>query len=389
MRVLFIEAAYGFGGSLTGLLELLRYLPGDMDPIVVAPFDPWEYVDPMPGVKLEVVDVKRPLPKSGGHWIPGLWRYYRDYFRPWYRVTREMIHRHSPDIVHANNSLSINYGVGRAAGRLGVPAVCHQKDFEYDGRLMRMMAGKSPFPHHIAMSKSIQDQLVMLGVERSKCEVIFDPMTSPPEALYRQRQRRDHHRTPVVAMHSMVIHWKGQHVFLEAVAELEKRGRTDFTPVIAGSPPAGEPGYLDQLKRRSGELGIGERIRWAGHQANVYEFLVDVDIAVHASVDPEPFGRVVPEAMLMGIPGTVSTGGGPAEYVVDGEMGYHAPCGDAGALATAIEKLLDLTPEQRLAMGESARRHAIQQFAPEPLSRQMAGIYSRLLQSGSTAPASA
>ena len=360
----------------------MRYLPDRIEPVLVTPFDPWTHVDRPDRLTHDRVDVDAPLPKTGGHWLPGLWRYYRDYYRVWNRVTRRAVDRHRPDLVVANNSLSINFGVGTAAKWAGVPSVCHQKDFEYDGRLMRMMASRSPFDHFISMSRSIEDQLVDLGVPRSRSTEIFDPMTPPSDALLHRRRCRVAElgdAMPVVAMHSMVIHWKGQHVFLRAVAELARRGVTNFRPMIAGSPPAGEPGYIDELKALAGELGIAGRIEWVGHQRDVYEYLTGVDIAVHASVDPEPFGRVVPEAMLMGIAGVVSTGGGPQQYVVDGEMGLHAPCGDVSALAGAIEKLLAMPVGDREAMGEAARQHALRAFAPERLAGQMVSLFDGVM----------
>ena len=379
MKVLYLEAAYGFGGSLTGLLELFRYLPDSIEPILVTPFDPWSHTDHPPNIEHEQVDIAAPLPKSGGHWLPGLYRYYADYLKPWQTVTAQMIRKYQPDLVHANNSLSINYGVGRAAKKFGVPSICHQKDFEYPGKLMQIMASRTPFDHHIAMSRSIQDQLVTLGVPESKCSEIFDPMTPPSDDQLAGRRATMPQAPPVVAMHSMIIEWKGQHVFIDAIAELAKRGVTNFRPMIAGSPPAGEPGYLDSIKQRASEKGVLDRIEFPGHQKDVYEYLTGVDIAVHCSIDPEPFGRVVPEVMLMGIPGVVSTGGGPQQYVIDGEMGFHAPCGDAMKLADAIERLLAMSPEQRDKMGETARQHALAEFTPQHLSNQMMSVYERLL----------
>lgn len=379
LKILFIESAYGFGGALTGLLEVIRYLPDRMTPVLVTPFDPWSYVEQPDRLDHERVDIDAPLPKTDGHWLPGIFRYYRQYYRPWYGVTQRMIDRHQPSLVFANNSLSINFGVGRAAASRKVKSICHQKDFEYPGRFMRAMASRSPFSHHIASSRPIEDHLVQLGVQRDRCTEIFDLITPPADGQFERRCQRVPQDPPIVSMHSMVIHWKGQHVFLRAVAELARRGETNFRPVIAGSPPAGEPDYLNELKALAAELKIADRIEWAGHQKDVYEYLANVDIAVHASVTPEPFGRVVPEVMLMGIPGVISTGGGPEQYVADGVMGLHAAGGDVNALADAIEKLLAMSPRQREVMGEAARQHALLEFAPERLAGQMVSLFDRVV----------
>ena len=378
MKVVIVEAAYGFGGSLTGLLDLLRYAPSDIEPVLVTPFDPWQHADPPPGLVHQQVDVRRPLPKSGGHWLPGLWRYHRDYYRPWDRVTREAIDRFEPDLVVANNSLSINFAVGRAAKRSGVPSVLHQKDFEYPGRLMRWMGRHAPFDRYLPMSRPLMEQLVDLGVPESRCHEVFDPMTFPDESVVRKRQDRLAHppaSSPVVAMHSMIVHWKGQHVFVEAIAKLHERGVREFRAVIAGAPPADEPDYLETLRQQARRCGVADAVEFPGLQRDVYDFLSGVDVAVHCSIDPEPFGRVVPEAMLMGIPVIVSQGGGPSQYVSDPATGRITPRGDAGSLADAIESMLRMSSRQRQALGEAGRESARQQFAPEPLAARMFEVY--------------
>ena len=378
MKILIVEAAYGFGGSLTGLLDLLRYAPADIEPVLITPFDPWQHIEPPPKLIHHQVDVRRPLPKSGGHWLPGLWRYHRDYYRPWYRVTRQAVKRFRPDLVVANNSLSINFAVGRAAKRDGVASVLHQKDFEYPGRLMRWMGNHAPFDRYLPMSRPLLDQLVELGVPEDRCREVFDPMTFPPESMVQRRSERvavDGASRPVVAMHSMIVRWKGQHVFLDAIAELHRRGVTDFRAIIAGAPPADEPDYIDTLRDQARRIGIADAVQFPGLQTDVYGFLSGVDIAVHCSIDPEPFGRVVPEAMLMGIPVIVSRGGGPSQYVDDPQTGRITPRGDAMALADAIESMLRMSTGERERLGGFGRKSARQQFAPEPLAATMFEVY--------------
>ena len=66
-----------------------------------------------------------------------------------------------------------------------------------------------------------------------------------------------------------------------------------------------------------------------------------LDVVVHASVEPEPFGRVVAEAMACGRAVVASDAGGVREIAKDGENALLHPCGDAAALAERIERLAD------------------------------------------------
>jgi len=378
IRVLYIEAAYGFGGSLTGLLQLFQNLPPHIEPVLVTPFDPWTHIEKPVGLIHRHVDITAPIVKQDGHWLPGILRYRRDEFLPWKRNVQELIRQFSPQMVHANNSLMINYACGHAAKACRVPSICHQKDFEYEGKLIRLMAKFSRFDHHIATSHANATQLIQLGISKKRCTAIYEPVVGPTATQLQYRQSLGHRDLPVVAMHSMVIHWKGQHVFLRAIAEHIRRGNVAIKPVIAGSAPAGEPGYMNELKTLAKELGISDQVDFIGHQRDVYQFLAGVDVAVHASVSPEPFGRVVPEAMLMGIGGIVSTGGGPAEYVTHGQTGLHAASGDVSGLADAIEQLA-MSPETRESMGVAARAFALENFDASRLTGNVVALYERIL----------
>lgn len=374
MRVLYVESAYGFGGSLTGLLHLFSALPSDVEPVLLTSFDPEAYVEIPDGLIHRQAEIP-PCPEHPGHWLPGLVHYYRYLVRPWMRAVDRAIREFQPDIIHANNSASINLGTGLIGRRRGIPTISHQKDFEYPGRVNRWVVGRSCYTHHIATSDSIADHLRSLGLAADRCTRIYEPVSGPPsDSLAAENSNA----VPIVAMHSMLVHWKGQHVVLRAAAEVRRRCSSPFRLVIAGGPPANDVQYGAELRALASELGIEDILEFRGHLRDVYGFLRTVDIAVHASIEPEPFGRVVPEAMLSGLPNVVTLGGGPAEYVVDGETGLHVPCGDVGAMADAVEKLLE-SPEMRRRMGTSAREFAMTEFDPATLAEQTAAVYRNIL----------
>jgi glycosyltransferase involved in cell wall biosynthesis len=85
------------------------------------------------------------------------------------------------------------------------------------------------------------------------------------------------------------------------------------------------------------------------------------DVVVHASVEPEPWGLVLAEAMAAGRAVIGAAAGGPLEMIVDGQNGLLAPPGDAAALAGSMESLFR-QPDLRRALGEAARKYAEQHF---------------------------
>ena len=142
------------------------------------------------------------------------------------------------------------------------------------------------------------------------------------------------------AMVGLLHPWKGQIVFLKAARRVFDRV-PDARAVIVGGPPHGGQRYADELKALAGDLGIADRVVFTGFRADVSEILKLMDILVHASISPEPFGRVIVEAMAMHRPVVASRAGGPLEIIEDGRNGFLVPPGDDEALAARIIDLLE------------------------------------------------
>ena len=86
-----------------------------------------------------------------------------------------------------------------------------------------------------------------------------------------------------------------------------------------------------------------------------------MDIVLHSSITPEPFGRVMIEGMALGRPVIAPREGGPLAIVVDGETGLLVPPRDADGMARALMELL-ADPERRKAMGRAARARVASVF---------------------------
>ena len=101
-----------------------------------------------------------------------------------------------------------------------------------------------------------------------------------------------------VAMVGRFAPWKGQHIFVEAVRQLVDR-HPDAEFLMAGSALFGEDGYERAVRDQARRL-VGDRIRFLGFVDDTPEFFRNLDIVVHASVQPEPFGQTIVEAMMAG-----------------------------------------------------------------------------------------
>ena len=99
-----------------------------------------------------------------------------------------------------------------------------------------------------------------------------------------------------------------------------------------------------------------------------------LDIVVHASTEPEPFGLVIAEAMACGRAVITTGDGGAAELVERGHDALIAPAGDRATLAEAIATLAG-SPALRASMGERARLAAVSRFAPEKMAADVVRVF--------------
>ena len=100
---------------------------------------------------------------------------------------------------------------------------------------------------------------------------------------------------------------------------------------------------------------------------------------IHASTEPEAFGRVVIEAQAMARLMIASDLGGPVETVDDGETGWRVPPGDVDALARAIDHVLALSDDDRRAVGARARASVLRSYTKRGMQEATLDVYEELL----------
>jgi glycosyltransferase involved in cell wall biosynthesis len=169
--------------------------------------------------------------------------------------------------------------------------------------------------------------------------------------------------------------WKGQAVLIEAVARLARR---DVCCVLVGSDQ-GRWRYTAGLIRQGEAYGIADRLRLVGECDDMPAALMLADVVVHASTEPEAFGRVVIEAQAMGRPVIASDLGGPVETVEHGVTGWRVPPGDAAALAAAIELVLALPAADRAELARRARGAVLHNYTVAAMQAATLAVYEDLL----------
>jgi glycosyltransferase involved in cell wall biosynthesis len=164
----------------------------------------------------------------------------------------------------------------------------------------------------------------------------------------------------VVGLFGRVAPWKGQHVAIEAIARLE-----GATLLVVGAPLFGEVAYAEELATLVERLGMSGRVKLLGFRDDIPSLMRAVDVVVHTSLAPEPFGRVLVEAMLVERAVIAAEAGGAREIVRDGVTGLLVPPGRPDRLAEALRRLLE-DPALRQAMGRRGRERAERHFTLGP-----------------------
>jgi glycosyltransferase involved in cell wall biosynthesis len=127
-------------------------------------------------------------------------------------------------------------------------------------------------------------------------------------------------------------------------------------------------------------MGISERVGFTGFIEDSAATMRSLDIVVHASTAPEPFGLVIAEAMACGKAVIISETGGAAEIVSVGTDALSHPPGDAPALARCIERFA-ADPCLRARFGASARAAAERRFDRCRMVQQLITIYQAVVES--------
>jgi glycosyltransferase involved in cell wall biosynthesis len=140
-----------------------------------------------------------------------------------------------------------------------------------------------------------------------------------------------------------------------------------------GAPLFGEQDYEQELKRMVKQLSLQKRVRFLGFRSDVPELMKAVDIVVHVPIAPEPFGRIIVEAMLAQRPVIASRAGGVVEIVEDNVSGLLIEPGDAQALANSVTALLaDSSLYDRLA--EAGHTRALVHFSLPPMITKIRSV---------------
>ena len=278
-------------------------------------------------------------------------------------------------VVHTNTSVTLG---GSAAGRVArIPHVWHLREI-YTGFERFWPAYRRLLLSADALPCVSQATRVQLG-ETAKASVLHDGLPLVPARAERGAARAVLGLPGdafVVAILGRISSWKGQDVLIRALAAMG--GGDDTIALVAGEPWRGEEARLRDLRALAAELGLAERVRFAGFRSDVENVYGAADVVAVPSTQPDPFPNAALEAAAAGCCVVAANHGGLPEMLEDGATGRLVTPRDPAALAAALAELR-ADPAARARLGAAAATTTRKRFSPARLLERTQDLYDGLL----------
>lgn len=397
--MLFLNPSGQLGGAERSLIDILESLRSESPPLDLHLLTSAEgplvqriretglevTVLPLPSAVARLGDGGKPTRRNGlfGYAV-GLVRWMRAVppLIGYLARLRRAVRRIAPDVIHSNGFKMHILGIGAAGG---TPVVWHVHDFiahrPMMARVLRTLAGRCGAA--IANSRAVQAEIEdicgpVLPVYLCYNAVDLERFSPSGPVLDLDELAGFGPADPGTVRVGFVgtfAWWKGHLTFLDALSRLS--GELPFRAYIIGGPvyeTEGSQHSLEDLRARTRDLGLADRVAFTGFVDDADAAIRYLDVVVHASTRPEPFGLVIAEAMACGRPVIISSAGGAAELVTLEETGLGHRPGDVTGLVMALDRLLRHEP-LRKQLGEAARESAISRFDRRRLPGDLVPIY--------------
>jgi glycosyltransferase involved in cell wall biosynthesis len=230
----------------------------------------------------------------------------------------------------------------------------------------------------IANSQATSDAFVAAGGQAALVRVIYNGFDVAdyrvqPTQIAQLRQAWGWQDKFIVGHFSRLSPWKGQHVLLEALYDAPEH----VVAVFVGDALFGEEDYVTQIQQQVRDLGLSDRVKFLGFRQDVPALMRACDLIAHTSTAPEPFGRVIIEAMLCQRPVVATAAGGAIELVQSGETGWLTTPGQVAELQQVI-RAVQASPQITEQIVENAYQYAMEYFQLSQIQRQVDDLITQI-----------
>lgn len=354
VRIGFVIGQLSVGGAEGQLYELLRHLDARFSPVVFC------LAAQAGSMREDLARLGVPVHTVGSRGLPRA------------RRLRLLIAEQGIDLVHS--WLFIANGYAAAATLFGrQPLITSARNCKVQGRVSQLVNAvafrcssaivvnsndvEEYIVQHYAAPRD-RIQMIVNGVDTQRFSPLLDPaaaaVTAPPRIVTIGR----------------LVQQKNQALFLQAAAMLAK-AIPELELMIVGEGP-----LRAQLQQQAAELGLSERVVFAGERRDTDVILRQASLFWLTS-RWEGMPNTVLEALASGVPVIATDVGGTRQILRDGVDGYVVPSGDASAFVSrSLELLRDGRRRARFASNARQRAEA---FSPRRMAEKFEALYDAIL----------
>jgi glycosyltransferase involved in cell wall biosynthesis len=396
IKVLFFDEAVAFGGSVVVLAHLLNNIDRTVfEPKVVTSLDAsamhqlFASDDVLCWFRPALHYVNRVRWMARCPWaiknVRRLWAYAFTFLSlivntPAYLGLLIRILVFKPDIIHVNNGREGLF----AAKLLRIPLVWHLHGISAD-YIGKTYGSRDSAAIFISVSKHISSEAIRYGVAADRIVDIPNPApVDAPIGTSRQEwfARFDIPPNAVVLAHvGRLLRWKGQLEFLQAFSKVANSYPQAVVLIVGDDVEGFTAKYPRSLQQLVAEHDLQRRVIFTGHITNILDLMAAADIVVHSSIEPEPFGLVITEAMSVGAAVVAARLGAPLEIIEHGVTGLLADPQNTDELAAALAFLLS-DAERRRAMAIAGQNMVKERYSPAAFARRVESVYRDVMQRG-------
>ena len=287
-------------------------------------------------------------------------------------------------LVHTHNELVYAGPEIIAAWATRIPCICHSHSYSklnyWDKLLVKLVN------YFIYISKHQADHFCRQGIPAVKGRVIHNGIDTSKfakryDAGSVRREFGVKNSEPLIGLIGRIDWWKGHEYFIEAMASVIREvpgTKALIVGELAWKNIYLNRYYLEKLHSLVQLFDLEDNIIFTGFRSDIPRLLSGMDVVVHASSEPEPFGLVIIEGMAAGKPVVGTAAGGVLDIIEDGVNGLLVPCKDSKAMARAVIQLLsNRTCAEKIA--QLGRSSVVEKFTLKKQLSAVQYLYDSLL----------
>lgn len=346
LRIFFFESTFDgtVGGSHSCMFNLIKNMDRSKFDFTVGFRQDNLFVQRFRELGIEVHIFPRNPVEKGARIVRKAVNWYRLKWR-FHKQLEKFFKEHRFHLVVNNNSIWTALDFVNACEKFQIPLIAYERG--YGGFRNVHLEATAGLSASIPISRYLETKLIEHGFKSSRIRMIYDGINPADIRTDRdpadiKRQLKIPESAKVLGVIGNIRPWKGQRFFVEAFNVLAQRNPDLYGLVVGSSKGEAEnERYYREIQQLVDPPLKGSRLIFLDFHEKITEILSILDVLVHTSIKPEPFGMVLLEAIAAKTPVIATNMGGPLEILDQGVGGLLVPARDAGSIVAACSRLLE------------------------------------------------